>query len=71
MKNQYIRGNCLKRGEGGGLTVCRFKGSLAKKRKLVFLSGLIPQWTLCFNDLALLLYKVFADSCFHFKQKHQ
>ena len=34
MKNQYIWVNCLKKGAG---TVCRFKGGLAKKRRVLFL----------------------------------
>ena len=33
-KNQYIGGNCLKRGTW---TVCRFNGGLAKIRGVVFL----------------------------------
>ena len=34
MKNQYIRGNCLKR---RNWAVCRFKEGLARKREVVFL----------------------------------
>ena len=41
-KNQYIRGNCLKR---EAWTVFRFKSGLGKKEG-VFLRGLIPQYTL-------------------------
>ena len=35
--------------KGGTWTVCRFKGGLGKKEKVVFLRGwgLIPQCTLC------------------------
>ena len=46
-KNQYIGGNCLKR---GAWTVCGFKMDLAKMRERVFFEGtggLIPQCTLC------------------------
>ena len=35
-KNQYIEGNCLKR---GAWTVCRFKWGLAKKSRVGFLRG--------------------------------
>ena len=35
-KNQYIEGNCLKR---GAWTVCRFKEGLAKKRGVGFFRG--------------------------------
>ena len=31
-KNQYIGGNCLKRGGGGARAVSRFGGGLAKKK---------------------------------------
>ena len=36
MKNQYRGGDCLKR---GAWTVCRFKGSLARKRRWCFGEG--------------------------------
>ena len=36
MKNQNIGGNCLKR---GAWAVYRFKGGLAKKKGVVFLTG--------------------------------
>ena len=36
MKNQYIRGHCLKRGVW---TVYRFKRGLGKKEGVVFLRG--------------------------------
>ena len=44
------RGDCLKGGEGGALTVSRFKGELGKKEGgggvFVFQGRLIPQCTL-------------------------
>ena len=52
MKNQHIKGDCLKWGEEAW-TVCKFKGrgDLARKRWVVFLTEgggrLISQWTLC------------------------
>ena len=45
MKNQYIGGNCLKR---GAWTVGRFKGGMARKR-----GCLIPQCTLCYLSLGM------------------
>ena len=36
IKNQYIEGNCLKRGAS---TVCRFKEGLGKKEGVVLLRG--------------------------------
>ena len=38
MKNQY-KGGLLKKGGGGALTVCQFKGGLGKKEEGVCFSG--------------------------------
>ena len=49
MKNQYIGGDCLKR---GAWTVCRFKRGLARKQKGrggIFEGELIPLYTLCYK----------------------
>ena len=47
-KNQYIEGNCLKR---GAWTVCRFKEGLAKKRGVGGRGqGVIPQCTLWLSE---------------------
>ena len=50
MKNQYIGGNCLKR---GAWTVGRFKGGHGKKEGLFLRGGLIPQCTLCYLSLGM------------------
>ena len=40
LKNQYVGGDCLKR--GGAWTVCWFKGGLARKKGLCFWRGWYP-----------------------------
>ena len=53
MKNQYVGGNRLKKGEAWA--VCRFKGGAYQKRGggIVFEGGLMPQCTLCVSCMYL------------------